>query len=450
MGKFVPTRQELIARETGIQRAIVVALEQRNSDWEESLQELITLADTAGAEVVATFTQKRERPDPQHFLGKGRAQELSEALIEANAELILVDGELSSSQQSHLEQITKVDVVDRPGLILDIFAQHAHTNEGKLQVELAQLIYRLPRLTGKGKELSRLGGGIGTRGPGETKLAADRMRIRRRISQLKKQVEKLNKSRTLHRRARRQEQMPVACIVGYTNSGKSTLFNALCHANVLVEDRLFATLDPTIRRLELPGGRHLLLSDTVGFIRNLPHQLIASFRATLEEVRQADILVHVLDAASPNLAAQREAAERVLADLDCATKPTLVVYNKADIVNNLEAIDRMAAHDPHAVVISATKTWGFSLLLEQLQQLLERGLVEISELLPLTAADVVSLAHERGEVVSEQYQEDGIQLHARVPADLAARIRAFTPAVENEDAKFEEEEELEEFEEEEK
>jgi len=416
--------KETLLRATGLQRAIVVALEERNSDWEESLQELVALADTAGAGAAGIFTQKRESPDPQYFLGKGRAHELRQAVIEAGADLVLVDGELTSGQQNHLEQVTEVAVVDRTGLILDIFAQHAHTNEGKLQVELAQLTYRLPRLVGRGKELSRLGGGIGTRGPGETKLESDRRRIRKRIGLLNKQVEKLSKQRALQRRSRWQAQMPVACLVGYTNSGKSTLFNALCHADVLVEDRLFATLDPTIRRLELPGGRHILLSDTVGFIRNLPHQLIAAFHATLEEVQEAEILVHVMDAASPNLMAQREAAERALAELDCATKPTLLVYNKADQVKNLEAIERMAARETHAVVISALRGWKLDSLSARLARLLEEGLVEVSSLLPLSSADLVSLAHERGEVLSEDYLPEGIRLHARVPADLAARIRA--------------------------
>jgi GTP-binding protein HflX len=406
------------------QRAVAVTLEQRNADWEESLQELTALADTAGAETVGIFTQKREAPDPQYFLGKGRAHELRQVVAEAEADLVLVDNELSPGQQDHLEQITKVDVVDRTGLILDIFAQHAHSNEGKLQVELAQLTYRLPRLVGRGRELSRLGGGIGTRGPGETKLESDRRRLRRRIGILKKQVEKLSKQRAQQRRSRGKAELPVACLVGYTNTGKSTLLNALCDADVLVEDRLFATLDPTIRRLELPGGRHVLLSDTVGFIRSLPHQLIAAFRATLEEVQEAEILVHVLDASSPNLAGQREAAERVLGELGCATKPTLLVYNKADKAKNLEFIEKMAAREPRAVVVSALRGRGLDSLRFALSRLLEEGLMEVSALLPMESADLVSLAHERGEVLSEEYRTDGIQLHARVPSDLAARIRA--------------------------
>jgi GTPase len=422
--RAVPTRQELIARDTGVQRAIVVALERHSGDWEESLQELIALADTAGAEVVATFTQKRERPDPQYFLGTGRAQELREALVEADAELILVDGELKPSQQKHLEQVTKVDVVDRPGLILDIFAQHAHTNEGKIQVELAQLDYRLPRLAGHGKEMSRLGGGIGTRGPGESKLEADRQRIRHRIDILRKQVKKLAGSRAIQRRSRWQSKISLAALVGYTNSGKSTLFNALTNAEVLVEDRLFATLDPTIRRLELSGGRHLLLSDTVGFIRNLPHQLIAAFHATLEEVQQAELLVHIMDASSPHMLAQREAAERVLAELGCAEKPTLLVYNKLDLVEDPAALRRIAAREPNAICISALKGENLTGLLEALSELLEKGLTDIEVLLPLSAADLVSTAHERGEVYAEDYTSEGINLRARVPVDLASRLKS--------------------------
>jgi GTPase len=407
------------------QRALVIGLESRDSDWEESLQEMVALADTAGAETLGVVTQKRERPDPRYFLGKGRVQELREELLAADAELILADAELSPSQQNHLEEIVKVDVVDRPGLILDIFAQHAHTNEGKLQVELALLNYLLPRLMGKGKILSRLGGGIGTRGPGETKLETDRRRVRRRISLLQQQVEKISRQRGIQRRSRGQAQLPTAGLVGYTNSGKSTLFNALCQEQVLVEDKLFATLDPTIRKLELPGGRHVLLSDTVGFIRNLPHQLIAAFRATLEEVQEADILIHVLDASSPHLRAQRLAAEQVLAELGCADKPTLLVFNKADLVENLEGLERMAARETNAVVISALQGWHLEALSERLTRLLEEGLTDTRVLLPLNRADLISLAHERGEVLSEEYQAEGILLHARLPADLAARLRIF-------------------------
>lgn len=420
----VEIRTGLIARETGVQRAIVVALEQSRGDWEESLEELIALADTAGAQVVGTVTQRRDQPDPQHFLGKGRAQELRDTLQELDAELVLIDGELSPSQQRHLEELTKVDVVDRPGLILDIFAQHAHTNEGKIQVEFAQLNYRLPRLMGRGTALSRLGGGIGTRGPGETKLEADRRRIRHRIGVLKKQVDKLGNQRALHRRAREQAKLATASLVGYTNSGKSTLFNALTHAGVLVENRLFATLDPTVRRLELPGGRNVLLSDTVGFIRNLPHQLIAAFHATLEEVQQADILIHVMDASSLHMAAQREAAERVLAELGCATKPVLLVYNKIDQVEDPGMIRRMAARERYAVVISALTSQGLEQLTAELSKMLEEGLVEVDLLLPLSAADLVSLTHERGEVISEDYLPEGIQLRARVPDDVASRLRS--------------------------
>ena len=410
-----------------IERAVVVALERRDAGWEESLQELVALADTAGAAAVALHTQKRESPDPRFYLGKGRAQELRQVVVESEADLVLVDAELSPNQQKQLQEIAKVDVVDRPGLILDIFAQHAHTNEGKIQVELAQMTYRLPRLMGRGREMSRLGGGIGTRGPGETKLESDRRRIRHRIDILKKQVEKLGQQRKLQRHSRWQTKMPVAVLVGYTNSGKSTLFNALTNAEVLAEDRLFATLDPTIRRLELPGGRNILISDTVGFIRKLPHQLIAAFHATLEEVQQAEILVHVLDASSPNVTAQREAAERVLAELGCAGKPTILVYNKADAVPNRAALTRTAEREKDAIVVSALKGWGLEELLLSLVRVLEAGLVDLNITLPLSAADLVSLAHERGEVYSEEYTAKGIKLHAQVPIDLASRIRATAP-----------------------
>ena len=405
-----------------MQRAVLVGLEDTRGKWEESLEELARLAETAGAETVGRVTQRRETPDGTRYVGKGKAAELRQVVVEQGADLVIVDGDLSPAQQRNLENAAKVGVIDRTGLILDIFAQRAHSNEGKLQVELAQLTYLLPRLMGWGTELSRLGGGIGTRGPGETKLETDRRRIRRRIGLLRKQVEGVRKHRAVQRRSRQQAQLPLVSLVGYTNAGKSTLLNALCGAEAFVEDRLFATLDPMVRRLELPGGPAMLVSDTVGFIRHLPHQLVAAFRATLEEVQKAEVLVHVVDASHPAMERQREAVARVLAELGCANKPTIAAFNKADLVPNLEWLRRRVGREELGVVVSAKTGLGLEELCERLRQALERQLTEIEVMLPLGEAELVALAHRRGHVVTEEYGEEGIHLVARVPYEVGQRL----------------------------
>jgi GTP-binding protein HflX len=404
------------------QRALLLALERRGG-WEESLDELARLAETAGVEVVGTVTQKRDRPDPAAFVGKGKAEEIRQIKGEVRADLLLVDGDLRPSQQRNLEDAANMGVLDRTALILDIFSQRARSAEGKIQVELAQLNYLLPRLTGKGTELSRLGGGIGTRGPGETKLEVDRRRLRRRLSLLKKQVEQLEKRRTVERRHRREAGIPVVALVGYTNAGKSTLLNALAGADVFVEDLLFATLDPTIRRVELAEGRNFLLADTVGFIRNLPHQLVAAFKATLEEVVEADVLVHVVDASHPQMRDQVEAARRVLAELGCADKPTVIALNKCDLVADRAWLAEVAAREEHVVAISALTGEGLGELLRAIGERLEQELVPVEVTVPWSAQDLVSEAHERGRVLSEDFQEEGVSLSARVPADVAQRLR---------------------------
>jgi GTP-binding protein HflX len=325
------------------QRVLLLALEKPGDEWLESLEELSRLAETAGVEVVGTVTQRRAAPDPVRFVGKGKAHEIRQIRGDTGAEVVLVDGDLSPTQERNLEEAAAADVLDRTGLILDIFARRARTREGKVQVELAQLSYLLPRLTGKGTELSRLGGGIGTRGPGETKLEADRKRIRKRLSVLRKQVEQIGKRRGVERRRRQDAGLPMVALVGYTNAGKSTLLNALSGAEVFVEDLLFATLDTTIRRVELEGGRGFLAVDTVGFIRNLPHQLVAAFRATLEEGEEADVLVHLVDASHPQMEEQIEAARRVLAELGCADKPTVMAFNKCDAVEDRARLEERVA-----------------------------------------------------------------------------------------------------------
>ncbi|MFB3819855.1 MAG: GTPase HflX [Candidatus Methylomirabilales bacterium] len=302
----------------------------RQARWEaeDSLQELVQLARSAGARVAGTVLQERDRLDPRYLIGRGKAEEIRAQA--AGADLVILDEELSGSQQRNLEQLLHKRVIDRTGLILDIFAQRAQSREGKLQVELAQLDYLLPRLAGAWSHLERLGGGIGTRGPGETQLESDRRRIKTRMAKIRRDLQEVRRHRALLRRPRRKVPFPVVALVGYTNAGKSSLMNALTDASVLVQDQLFATLDPTLRRLELPGGRTVLLSDTVGFIRKIPHQLVAAFQATLEEIQEASILLHVVDLSHPHAALQQAAVEGVLGELGLADRPTLLVGNKID------------------------------------------------------------------------------------------------------------------------
>jgi GTP-binding protein HflX len=405
------------------ERGLLLALDSGGASWEDSLEELARLADTAGVEVVGTVTQRRHRAHPVYFVGKGKAKELRQIRGDSGAEVLLTDADLTPTQQRNLEEAADVRVVDRTGLILDIFAQRAQTREGKVQVELAQLTYLLPRLTGKGTELSRLGGGIGTRGPGETKLEVDRRRIRKRQGVLRKQVEQIGKRRSIERRHRQEAGVPVAALVGYTNAGKSTLLNALAGAEAFVEDKLFATLDPTIRRVALTGGRELLLADTVGFISRLPHQLVAAFRATLEEVTQADVLVHVVDAAHPQREEQMVAARRVLAELGCADKEMITAFNKCDLVEDRTYLEERLAREPHGVAISALEGEGLEELLRLIGERLEQSLIPVELVVPWRAQALVAEAHGRGRVLSEEFGEDGIALNARVPDDVARRLR---------------------------
>ncbi len=405
------------------QRALLLALDRHGEDWKESLEELDSLAETAGVEVVGTVVQKRDRPDPVYFVGKGKAHEIRQIKGDSGADVLLVDGNLSPSQQRNLEDAANIGVLDRSALILDIFAQRAQSGEGKIQVELAQLTYLLPRLTGKGTELSRLGGGIGTRGPGETKLEVDRTRLRQRVRLLRKEVEQIGKRRAIGRRHRQEAGLPTVALVGYTNAGKSTLLNALSGAGVFVENLLFATLDPTIRRAALPDGREFLLTDTVGFIRSLPHQLVAAFKATLEEVVEADVLVHVIDAGHPQMLDQIEAARRVLAELGCAEKPTIMAFNKLDLVQDRRRLQDLLDREERAVAISARTGEGLDSLLRLIGERLEQHLVPVELTLPWTAQDLLSEVHQRGRVLSEDFQEGGVALTARVPADVAHRLR---------------------------
>jgi len=357
----------------GEERAVLVGLVMEGvNSWEveDDLDELAQLARTAGATLCERLTQTRPQPDPRFFLGAGKVQELALMVQEHGANLVIVDQELTPNQQRNLEDVVGVKVIDRTELILDIFSQRAHTREGKLQVELAQAKYLYPRLVGKGLTLSRLGGGIATRGPGETKLEIDRRRIRDRINHLEKEASRIRNYRDTQRRRRIDEGVPVVALTGYTNSGKSTLLNALTKSDVFVEDKLFATLDPTTRRTTLPDHSPVLLCDTVGFIKKLPTSLIAAFRATLEEVSVADVLLHVVDASHPNVTEHVSSVHDVLSELDAVDKPMITVLNKADKVRK-EDLALLAAQLPNPVIVSATKRLGLGGLLMKIQEVLQ-------------------------------------------------------------------------------
>ena len=404
------------------EKVILTALElpaMESEDVEESLLELAGLAETAGAEVVDSNVQRRRRPDSATYLGRGRVRELAELAGSRGVDLLIVDRELQPAQQRNLEEAVGVRVVDRTQLILDIFARRA----GKLQVELAQLQYLLPRLTGLGTQLSRLGGGIGTRGPGETRLEVDRRRIRKRIADLQKEIEEVRRHRTLLRRGRQTVPFPLAVLVGYTNAGKSTLLNKLTGAGVLAEDKLFATLDPTTRRIDLPSGDTALLTDTVGFIRNLPHHLVAAFRATLEEVAEADLIVHVVDASHPRMKEQMRAVEEVLKFLEAGGKPRLTVFNKVDRLDDTNNV-LPPPNLPGEVAVSALNGAGLSQMLQRLSGLLAAGRVTETFFVPYNRSAVLPLIYENGRVLEEKHGPEGVEVTTELGAVWARRVRA--------------------------
>jgi GTPase len=389
---------------------------------EESLDELRALATSAGAEIAGEFTQRRDRPDPATLIGKGKLEEIAGAAASVSADVILFDHDLSPSQQRNIERVVHTRVIDRTQLILDIFARHARTREGQLQVELAQLEYLLPRLAGRGVEMSQLGGGIGTRGPGETQLETDRRKIYRRVRHVKQQIENVRRIRAQQRQ--RRESIPVATValVGYTNAGKSTLFNALTNSNVVASSRMFATLDPTIRGAELPSKRKVLFSDTVGFIRHLPHTLVSAFRATLEEVQRATLIMQVSDASSPVSAEQDAQVESVLKELEADKKPRMRVMNKIDLL--LPKQRESLRDDDQTIHVSAAKGIGLSTLLDRVDAVLEGDRPERVRLrIPQKEGKMLAQLQAGARIYSRQYQDGLVVLEAEAPASLLRRMR---------------------------
>lgn len=401
----------------------------------ESLLELAELARSAGAEVTGTMLQMRERPDPATLVGQGKLEEIEIEARMHNAPLVIFDTNLTPTQQRNIEEALDRRVIDRTQIILDIFARHARSREGQLQVELAQLNYLLPRLAGQRKDLSRLGGGIGTRGPGEQKLETDRRRIREKIGRIQKSIEMVRKQRSLRREKRQAVPLGTVALVGYTNAGKSTLFNALSKAGVLVSSKMFATLDPTIRAVRLPSGRRVLLSDTVGFIRALPPALIAAFRATLEEVQEASLLLHVTDISNPHHAEQDAEVEKVLADLNVSTRPRLLVCNKIDRLPKDELAALIAANpttQPNGsaiagkVFVSALKNEGLDELLRRMDEAMPIDeVVHMKLLVPLADGRMLALIHALGRVISSEIEDSSMHLEADVPESLARRLNAY-------------------------
>ena len=392
---------------------------------EQSLAELELLTDTAGSEPVESVLLRRDRFNAATLIGKGQLAELVAESRALDVDVVVFDNELTPAQQRNLQQAFETDVVDRVALILDIFAQHAHTHQGMLQVELAQHRYRLPRLRGKGVELSRLGAGIGTRGPGETKLETDRRRILERVSKIERELKHARRSRATQTKARRKSGIPVVSLVGYTNAGKSTLFNQLTDADVLVEDRLFATLDSTVRQLDLPDGFQALLSDTVGFVRRLPHELIEAFRSTLEEAAEADLLVHVVDAADPDPDGQIDAVRTVLDEIGADDLPELVVFNKIDITDQ-NVVDRLVAGHDGSVAVSALTGEEVDLVRTAIAEDLAKTTVTMRLLVPYDRGDVVAALHESGTVLAEVHGEHGTELTVRVPEGVAEAFREYS------------------------
>lgn len=420
---------EVEYRKLRIERVVLAGV-WTSGTWEQaerSLEELARLAETAGSIVLAGVIQRRDVPDTATYIGSGKALELKQIVKDQKADTVIFDGELSPGQLRHLEDIVKVKVIDRTWLILDIFAQHAKSREGKAQVSLAQMQYMLPRLRGWGDALSRQaasGGsvGIGTRGPGETKLETDRRRIRDAMAKLRREIKEMAKTRDLQREVRRKSNTPAIAIAGYTNAGKSSLLNRITNAQVLVEDALFATLDTTVRKTQAPSGREVTISDTVGFVRHLPHQLIDAFRSTLEEVTNSSLILHVVDASDPDPKGQYLAVREVLAEIGADNILEILVFNKIDLLT-AEQLHDLEIEFPKAVFVSAQKNLGISELWVEIEKSLPEPTVEFSGLLPYSRGDLLAKIHSEGKLKSVENLAQAMQIEALVPADLAHQLK---------------------------
>ncbi|MFD7017142.1 GTPase HflX [Streptomyces sp. NPDC059928] len=428
---------EVEYRQLRLERVVLVGVWTTGTllDAENSLAELAALAETAGALVLDGVYQRRDKPDPATYIGSGKAQELRDIVLESGADTVVCDGELSPGQLIHLEDIVKVKVVDRTALILDIFAQHAKSREGKAQVSLAQMQYMLPRLRGWGQSLSRQmggggssgGGGMATRGPGETKIETDRRRIREKMAKMRREIAEMKTGREIKRQERRRNKVPSVAIAGYTNAGKSSLLNRLTGAGVLVENALFATLDPTVRRAETPSGRLYTLADTVGFVRHLPHHLVEAFRSTMEEVGDSDLILHVVDGSHPAPEEQLAAVREVIRDVGAVNVPEIVVINKADAADPV-VLQRLLRIERHSIAVSARTGEGMAELLALIDTELPRPEIEIEALVPYTEGRLVARAHAEGDVISEEHTAEGTLLKARVHEVLAAELAPYVPA----------------------
>ncbi len=423
---------EVEYRKLRIERVILIGVWGQGTldQAENSLRELAALAETAGAVVLAGVLQRRPIPDPTSYFGKGKAQELKDLARELKADTVIANTELAPSQRRALEDIVKIKVIDRTAIILDIFAQHAKSKEGKAQVELAQLEYLLPRLRGWGESMSRQAGGqaaggvgIGSRGPGETKIELDRRRINTRMAKLRREISTMKNARDTKRAKREKSAIPQVAIAGYTNAGKSSLLNRLTRAGVLVENALFATLDPTVRRHETPDGRQYTISDTVGFVRNLPHQLVEAFRSTLEEIAAADLIVHVVDATDSDPLGQIATVREVIADAGAGAITELVVLNKIDLVDDQRQVE-LRGMVPGAILVSTRSGAGIEQLENEIAALLPKPEVEFRGVVPYSRGDLVSRAHLSGKVLETEYVEEGTRLHAMVSEELAAELEA--------------------------
>ena len=416
---------EVEYRQVRLERVVLVGVWTSGTaiDAERSMRELAALAETAGTLVLDAVIQRRDRPDPATYIGSGKAAELKRIVAQSGADTVICDGELTPGQLRNLEDVIKVRVVDRTWLILDIFAQHARSREGKAQVSLAQMQYMLPRIRGWGEALSRQGAGVLARGPGETKIETDRRRIRDQMAKLRKDLAAMSQTREIQRRSRRKNAIPAIAIAGYTNAGKSSLLNQLTGAGVLVEDALFATLDPTVRKIKLPSGREVTVTDTVGFVRHLPHQLVEAFRSTLEEITDADLVLHLLDGSDESPLSQLIAVREVLAELGLTEVKELVVINKVD-VSDAQTITEMKLLVPEALFISAKTGTGLAQLLELIDEKLAAADLVVDLVLPFSAQQLVSRVHKVGRVEKIEHLETGTRIVAAVPAALAEELKA--------------------------